>query len=151
EGLLGIQFGETVIVSYRWPEAIWRGFTTVLSLIWLMLTTLFGIIKSFLFGQKVAVEIAGPVGIAVLTKQVTTLGLVYVLQFAALLSINLGIINALPIPALDGGRILFVLIEKIKGRPVAQKTENLFHTVGFMLLLGLMLFITFRDVLKFIK
>ena len=151
EGALGIQFGETVIVVYPWYEAIWRGFTTVLDLIWLMLTTLFGIITSFLFGQKVAVEVAGPVGIAVLTKQVTTLGLVYVLQFAALLSINLGIINALPIPALDGGRILFIIIEKLKGKPVAQQTEHLFHTVGFILLLGLMIFITFRDVLKFIK
>jgi len=81
---------------------------------------------------------------------VATLGLVYVLQFAALLSINLGIINALPIPALDGGRILFILIEKIKGSPVTQKTEQLFHTIGFVLLMLLMVLVTLRNVLKII-
>jgi len=86
-----------------------------------------------------------------LTKQVTALGLAYILQFAAILSINLGIINAFPFPALDGGRILFVLIEKIKGSPVSNKTEQFFHSVGFVLLISLMVYITFRDVLKFIK
>jgi regulator of sigma E protease len=91
------------------------------------------------------------VGIAVMTKQVTQLGLVYILQFAAILSINLGIINALPIPALDGGRILFVLIERIKGSPVSQKTEQVFHTVGFLLLIGLMVIVTFKDVWRLIK
>ncbi len=94
---------------------------------------------------------AGPFGIAVMTKQFTALGLAYVLQFAALLSINLGIINAFPFPALDGGRILFIIIEKIKGSPISQKTEQFFHSAGFALLILLMLYITFRDVLKFIK
>jgi regulator of sigma E protease len=102
-------------------------------------------------GQKAGVDVAGLVGIAVLTKQVTALGLAYILQFAAVLSINLGIINAFPFPALDGGRILFIIIEKIKGSPVSQKTEQFFHSLGFILLILLMVYITFRDVLKFVK
>ena len=94
-------------------------------------------------------EVTGPVGIAILTKQVTGLGLVYILQFAALLSINLGIINGLPFPALDGGRILFILIEKIKGSPVSQKIERAFHTIGFVLLITLMIVVTFKDFIRF--
>lgn len=102
-------------------------------------------------GQSIGAEVTGPVGIAVLTKDVTQLGFIYVLQFAALLSINLGIINALPIPALDGGRIFFILIEKIKGSPVTQKVEQAFHTAFFMLLIMLMLAVTFHDVMKLVK
>jgi regulator of sigma E protease len=64
------------------------------------------------------------------------------------LSINLGIINILPIPALDGGRIMFVLIEKIKGAPVSQKVEQAFHTLFFVLLMLLMLAVTYKDISK---
>ena len=71
------------------------------------------------------------------------------MQFVALLSINLGIINGLPFPALDGGRILFILIEKIKGSPVSQKVEQFAHTAGFLALITLMILVTFRDVIKF--
>jgi len=77
------------------------------------------------------------------------MGFIYVLNLAALLSINLGIINILPFPALDGGRILFLGIEKIKGSPVSQKVENTIHTIGFALLIALMIFITYKDVAKF--
>ena len=142
---------ETAIVAYPWYQAIWKGLISVFDLIVLMLSTLGGIIYGLIFGKGVPADLSGPVGIAVLTKQVTTLGLVYVMQFAAILSINLGIINALPIPALDGGRILFILIEKIKGKPVGQKVEQMFHTVGFILLLALMALVTFRDVWKIVK
>ncbi len=151
EGPLGIAIAETALVSYPWYESIWRGFLAVFDMIILIITAFFTIIKNLLFGQPVGVDVSGPVGIAVLTRQVTELGLIYVLQFTALLSINLGIINAIPFPALDGGRILFILIEKIKGSPVTHKTEQLFHTVGFFLLIALMIAVTLRDVLKFLK
>lgn len=151
QGPLGIAMVETAIVAYPWYEAIWKGLLSVFNLIVLMFSALGGIIYGLIFGKGVPADIAGPVGIAVLTKQVTTLGLVYVMQFAAILSINLGIINALPIPALDGGRILFILIEKIKGKPVSQKMEQMIHTVGFILLLTLMALVTFRDVWKIVK
>jgi regulator of sigma E protease len=148
QGPLGISLTSTQIIQYPWYEAIGRGFVATYNLIILIVTTLFGIIKNLFIGQKVAVDVSGPIGIALLTKQVTELGLVYILQFAALLSINLGIINILPFPALDGGRILFILIEKIKGSPVSQKVEQAIHSSGFILLIMLMLFITFRDVVK---
>jgi len=149
EGVLGIGLAQTVIVKYSFFPAIWRGLTTMLDLLLAMIIALYGILASLVMGRGVGADVAGPVGIAVLTKQVTTLGLVYVLQFAALLSINLGIINILPIPALDGGRIMFILIEKIKGSPVTQKTEQTIHSIGFFILILLMILITLRDVTKF--
>lgn len=149
QGALGISLVKTAVVSYPWYEAIYKGLISVFNLIWLILTTFFDIIKDIVTGHKVSVDVSGPVGIAYLTKQVTDLGFSYILQFIALLSINLGIINGLPFPALDGGRILFILIEKIKGSPVSQKFEQLAHTLGFVALIALMILVTFRDLIKF--
>jgi regulator of sigma E protease len=151
QGPLGVSLVQTQIVKYPWYKAAWLGLKTTVGLTMAILTALFEIIKNLFIGQTAGIDISGPVGIAVLTKKVAGLGLVYILQFAALLSINLGIINVLPFPALDGGRILFILIEKIKGSAVSQKIEQAFHTVGFILLILLLIFVTFRDVAKFIK
>lgn len=149
EGSLGISFSETAVVSYPWYESLYRGLVATGN-ITLAILEAFGKMIASLFGaEKVPVDVTGPVGIVYLTKQMSDLGLPYLLQFAALLSINLGIINILPIPALDGGRILFVLIEKLKGSPVSQRVEGMIHQVGFMLLLLLMLLITVRDFSQF--
>lgn len=150
EGALGISFSETAVVSYPWYEAIYRGLIATYSITVAILQA-FGTMIASLFGvvEKVAVDITGPVGIVYLTKQMSDLGMPYLLQFAALLSINLAIINILPIPALDGGRILFVLIEKLKGSPVSRHVEGLIHQVGFLLLILLMIFVTVRDFAQF--
>ena len=105
-----------------------------------------GIIWSLIIAGKAGVEVSGPVGIAVLTGQVSAMGLIYLLNFTALISINLAIINALPFPALDGGRLLFLAVEKIKGSPISQDFEAKVNNYGFMLLMLLMLVITFKDI-----
>ena len=151
EGVLGISMAQTNIVSYPFYKAIWMGAVEVYQITIAILMALGGIIISLFSGKGVGADVSGPIGIAILTKQVATLGMTYVLRFAALLSINLAIINALPIPALDGGRILFILIEKIKGSPVSQEMEQKFHTIGFVLLILLMILVTLRDVVKIIK
>ncbi|PIP28491.1 MAG: RIP metalloprotease RseP [Candidatus Moranbacteria bacterium CG23_combo_of_CG06-09_8_20_14_all_35_22] len=151
QGLLGVNLAQTKIIKYSWYKAFWEGLKSTYEITLAILVALGGIIKNLFMGNGVGADVAGPVGIAVLTKQVTGLGLVYILQFAALLSINLGIINILPIPALDGGRILFVLIEKMKGSPVSQKLEQTFHSVGFLLLILLLILVTFKDVMKFVR
>ena len=148
QGLLGVSLAETIVVKYPWYQALWEGAKTTWNLTIAILIALGGIIKNLFIGKGVGADVAGPVGIAMLTKQVANLGLVYILQFAALLSINLGIINILPIPALDGGRILFVLIEKFKGSPVNQKLEQTSHSIGFALLILLLILITFRDIAR---
>jgi regulator of sigma E protease len=151
EGPLGISLAETQIVQYPWYQAFWKGLVLTGNLIIAILVAFYGLLRSLFMGQSVGADVTGPVGIALLTRDVTNMGLIYVIQFAALLSINLGIINILPIPALDGGRILFILIEKIKGKPVTQKVEQMFHTVFFALLILLMVLVTFHDVAKLIK
>jgi len=88
------------------------------------------------------------VGIANITGQAARLGFTYLLQFMALLSLNLAIINILPFPALDGGRILFLAIEKIKGRPVRREVEALIHNIGFLFLIAVVIFITYKDIIK---
>lgn len=109
----------------------------------------FGLLFKGLFTTGKLIEgLSGPVGIAVLTRDFTRLGFVYLAQFTAVLSINLGIINAFPFPALDGGRVLFLIIEKIRGVK-SIKWEKVANTVGFLLLMLLMVAITFRDVNRF--
>ncbi len=149
QGSLGVSLARTALVQYPWYEAIGKGLTAVFDMIILILVTLGALIGQLFAGGKPAMDVAGPIGIAIMTKQVSALGLTYLLQFTAVLSINLGIINILPFPALDGGRILFILIEKIKGSPVNQKFEQMANSIGFALLLLLMVVVTFRDFIQF--
>lgn len=93
-------------------------------------------------------KLSGPVGIYSIVGEQSKTGLANILYLVAFLSINVGFINLLPLPAFDGGHILFIVIEKIKGSPVDTRTENMIHTVGLFLLMLLMVYITFNDVLK---
>jgi len=149
QGALGVSLARTALVKYPWYEAIGKGLTAVFNMIVLIVVTLFSLLMQFISGSKPAMDVAGPIGIAIMTKQVSALGFTYILQFAAVLSINLGIINILPFPALDGGRVLFILIEKIKGSPLNQKYEQIANSIGFALLLLLMVVVTFHDFIQF--
>ena len=93
-------------------------------------------------------QLSGPVGIYSIVGQTRTAGIANVIYLMAFLSVNVGFINLLPIPAFDGGHILFIIIEKIKGSPVNPELENKIHTVFLMLLMLLMLVITFNDILR---
>lgn len=108
-----------------------------------------GITLKLLFTGSVGMEnLSGPVGIYSIVGQSRSAGFESVLQLIALLSINVGFINLIPFPAFDGGRILFLVIEKIKGSPVNPKVENIFHSIGFILLMLLLVFITFNDIIR---
>ncbi len=103
-----------------------------------------------LFTGKISLNaLSGPVGIYSVIGDSIQVGISQLIYIVAFLSINVGFINILPFPAFDGGRVLFMLIEKIKGSPVNAKIENAFHMVGFVLLMILMIYITFQDILKF--
>ncbi|MBI5254848.1 RIP metalloprotease RseP [Candidatus Falkowbacteria bacterium] len=144
---LGVGLTATGIVTYKFPYSLWIGAKTTVLLTGAIIQGLYLVIKNLIISAPIGVDVAGPVGIAVITGRAARMGLVYLLQFTALLSINLGIINFLPFPALDGGRALFLLIEKLRRKPIDQKIENLVHTVGFALLIGLIVLITGRDIL----
>ncbi|MFA5029436.1 MAG: RIP metalloprotease RseP [Patescibacteria group bacterium] len=146
---IGVALVETAIVRYPWYLAIWQGIKATFFWLVAIILAFASIIKNLVLGQPIGIEVAGPVGIAVMTGQAARLGLVYVLQFTALLSLNLAIINILPFPALDGGRILFLVIEKIRGRAVKQQLENLIHNIGFALLMLLIVFVTYRDIIRY--
>ena len=97
-------------------------------------------------------QLTGPVGIAQLTGEVAKAGFSPLLELAAFISINLGIINLFPLPALDGGRIAFVLLEWVRrGKRISAKAEGIVHSIGFMLLIGVILAITFQDIIRIIS
>lgn len=148
EGAMGIAMAKVGTRSYPWHSAIWQGFKTTGRLTATFVILFYQLLKNLIIRGVFIGEVAGPVGIAVLVSQVTKLGFVYILQFTAILSINLAIINAIPFPALDGGRLLFLGIEKIKGSPVSPKVERAIHAAGFALLIALMVLVTFRDIVK---
>ena len=103
-----------------------------------------------LFTGKIAVNnLSGPVGIYHVVGESISIGLQQVIYLIAFLSINVGLINILPIPAFDGGHIFFLIIEKIKGSPINPKFENLCHTIFFFLLIALMIYITIFDIIRF--
>jgi regulator of sigma E protease len=98
---------------------------------------------------KVSVnEIMGPVGIVQAVGTVAKTGLINLLAFSALISVNLGLFNLLPFPALDGGRILFVLAEAVRGKPLPPEKEGYIHYLGFLLLIALLIFATYRDIVR---
>ena len=101
----------------------------------------------FTGGVKVS-QLSGPVGIYSIVGEQAKSGFANILYLVAFLSINVGFINLLPIPAFDGGHILFIIIEMIKGSPVKPEIENKIHTIFLMLLLGLMLFVTLNDIIR---
>ena len=100
----------------------------------------------------VPVNLTGPVGIAQLTGEIVKTGIANLLSFAAVISLNLGIINIFPIPAMDGGKIVFVLLEWVRrGKRISTKTEGMIHTIGFMLLMLVFLVISYHDILRIIS
>jgi regulator of sigma E protease len=98
-------------------------------------------------GQAPA-DIAGPIGVAQMTGQVAQLGFLPLLQFAAFLSINLGIINLLPVPVLDGGHLVTLAVEAVRGRPLSRSSLHIIQTIGFALLMTLLLLATFKDITR---
>lgn len=108
----------------------------------------YNLIKGAIMGQGDMSSITGPVGIVGVVGDAAKFGFVYLLSFTALISINLAVINLIPFPALDGGRLLFLLIEKIKGSRIKPQISNMVNMVGFGLLMLLMAIITYNDIAK---
>ena len=103
----------------------------------------------YLFTGGISIsQLSGPVGIFSIVGDQSSAGIMNIIYLIAFLSINVGFINLLPLPAFDGGHILFIIIEKIKGSPVNPETENKIHTIGLFLLMLLMVVITFNDILR---
>jgi regulator of sigma E protease len=150
QGAVGIalEVKNPVVVPESLP--IWEAVPQGVVQYWQTLVLFINGIATMIIGVT-PVAVAGPVAVAQLTGEVAQAGLAPLFQFAGLLSLNLAIFNLFPIPALDGGRIFFVLVELIRGKRVSPKTEGLVHLIGFALLMALMIFITFTDILRIVN
>ena len=146
-GGIGVGIAEFGTVKYPWYKAIYHG--VIDSGVYLKdIVVAFGsLIKGLFIGKEhIGDSVSGPIGIAVMTGDVAKMGFLYLLQFVAVLSLNLAVVNILPIPALDGGRLMFLLLNKINRRWTFLKYEQTAHTVGFMLLLALVALVTIKDI-----
>jgi regulator of sigma E protease len=125
-------------------EAVVQGFTGSYD----MAVVLFRSLGQLITGKVGIDNLAGPVGIADITGQAAEAGWLALLRLTAVLSLNLGILNLLPIPALDGSRLVFIMLEALRGRPIDPNKESMVHFVGFALLMMLMLFVTYNDIVR---
>lgn len=148
QGPLGISLIEVAMVSYPFPlnileslKALAKGFYDIILAIGQNIKAAF---------NHEPLSVAGPVGIAVISSKTYMLGWHYIFSFISVLSLNLAVINFLPFPALDGGRLLFLIIEKIRKKPVPYRLEAAINTFGFALLLFLLFLITINDIRQFI-
>lgn len=138
-------------VGYVWWQVPWVALQETGKVIWVVIISIASLIYKIFATASLPAEISGPVGIAKITAEVVQLGWLKVLQFIIFLSINLGVINLVPFPALDGGRLVFVVVEWIRrGKRVPGHIENAVNTIGFMLLVLLIVVVTYKDVLKLI-
>jgi regulator of sigma E protease len=144
----GVALVEMGLLSYPLWLVPWKAIQVTIGYTLMILVAFWDLIVGLVTQSGVAESVSGPVGIAKMTGQVAQMGWVYLLQFTALLSINLAVLNILPFPALDGGRVLFVLVEAVRRKPASPKLEALVHNTGFLLLIAFVLFVTYRDIVN---
>lgn len=148
EGPMGVALVRTALKSYPWYQAPWQGILATGNLTIAIIQGYFDAIKNLVIGQPTGVQLTGPVGVFQLFTQASQLGASYFLQFVGMVAIYIAIFNILPIPAVDGGKLLFLGIEAIRKKPVNEKLEQRITTFFFALLLLLMVWVTFKDIAR---
>ncbi|GHV56597.1 hypothetical protein FACS1894216_20640 [Synergistales bacterium] len=127
-----------------------RSLTEGLSFCWRMSVMILQSLWQLVTGAIDSENLSGPVGIAVMAGNAARDGFWTFLSFLAIINLNLGLFNLLPLPALDGGHLVFLLGEMISGRKFPEKWENRVHVVGFALLMALIAFVTWKDIVRLI-
>lgn len=148
QGPLGIAMARLKIVRSPWYLAPIDGLVILVRSTVAIVGGFAFIVKELVLGHAQSVPVSGPVGIYRYASETQQFGFAYFLQFVGILSVNLAVLNVLPIPALDGGRILFVALEKIKRKKVDPMIENKIHAIGFVVLVLLMVIVTYRDIMQ---
>lgn len=131
-------------------EAFFVGLSTTARMTYAMAVGILDFFKNIFVGRADFKDISGPVGIVGIVSDASTLGFIHLLSLTAIISINLAIINLLPFPALDGGRLFFLLIETIKRSPIKPEIANITNGIGFLILIAVMVAVTFHDIAKLI-
>jgi len=148
EGPLGIAMARIMVKRAPWYLAPVEGLMVLGRSVYATVYSLLLIVKELFVSGKTTAAVAGPIGIFLFAEDTRSLGLSFFLQFVGVLSVNLAILNFLPIPALDGGRALFLVLEKIRGKRIDPKIENFAHTIGFAFLVVIMVVVTYRDIVR---
>lgn len=147
-GLIGVGLEQVEMVRYPFFKAIAEGFKYTGQMLWLIIVAFFKLIKDLFVGAPVGDSVGGPIMIAQMTGQVARFGLPNLMNFTALLSLNLAVLNFFPFPALDGGRAFLLIIEKLRGKPLKKEVESWLNNAGFFLLMALIIFVTYKDILR---
>lgn len=148
---IGISMDMVGILKLPIHKALYAGFLTTMSATLEMTAGLLDFFKKVFIGQGTLDDIAGPVGIVGIVGDASHLGFIHLLSLTAIISINLAIINLLPFPALDGGRLMFLIIETIKRSPIKPEIANITNGIGFLILIAFMVFVTFHDIVKIVQ
>ena len=146
--MIGISMDEIGTAKLPFFGAFWEGMKLDWSVTKGTVVGLYTLIAKAIQGKGSMSDVSGPVGMVGIVGDAYKFGFAYLLSFAAIISVNLAIINLIPFPALDGGRLLFLLIEKIKGSRMNPKFANTANMIGFGILILLMLFVTYHDIVK---
>lgn len=147
EGRIGVALEEGDFLKYSIIASISRGFSDAVHLIQRIFSAVFELISNMINGTGSIKELTGPIGIFQEIDRVSAYGFLYLIQFLGVLSLNLAVFNMLPIPALDGGRMLFILIEQIVGRRLNPRHEAIANVIGFSLLILLAITVTINDII----
>jgi regulator of sigma E protease len=145
----GMAIDDIGTVRFSGLEAIGQGLFISARFTWLIIAGFFGLIRDLLLGHGPSADLSGPVGIAIMTGGIVKQGAWAVFQFMAILSLNLAVINFLPIPALDGGRALFVIMEALRRKKINVRFEALVHQWGMVALLILVALVTINDIRRY--
>jgi regulator of sigma E protease len=124
------------------PQAVWMGVQET----WSVIDRTLGYLGGVIAGREAANQLGGPIRIAQMSGQVASFGFVPLIQLAAVLSVSIGLLNLFPIPLLDGGHLLFYLIEGVRGRPLSERAQEVGFRIGLAIVLMLMIFATFNDI-----
>lgn len=146
EGAIGIEFSESGIKSQGFFAALVSGFKGAILICKETVFAFYELFKGLFIHGSLMAGVVGPVGIFAVAAETGQIGIIYLIQLMALISLNLAVLNLIPFPALDGGRLFLIIVEKLKGSPVSIKAQSLINGVGFALLILLMVVITVRDV-----
>ncbi|MBU4480030.1 site-2 protease family protein [Patescibacteria group bacterium] len=148
QSAIGIISDTVGVVQLNPFESVWEGLKLVINLIISTAVGLSLFVYGLIKGTGDLSQIAGPVGIVGMVGDAANFGFIYLLSFTALISVNLAVINFIPFPALDGGRLLFIAIEAVSRRNIKPAIANALNLIGFVLLIGLMVVVTYSDILK---
>ena len=145
-GVLGIRHTsdpeDVVLKKYGPLEAVWGGVEET----YFIIDRTLGYIGRIFIGKEDADQLGGPIRVAQVSGQVATLGIVALVNLAAMLSVSIGLINLFPVPMLDGGHLVFYAIEAVRGRPLSARSQEFGFKIGLAMVLSLMVFATFNDI-----